>query len=588
MSEASVEKGRALPIVARGLRGEAGAWRSALGLSERASDRDVARMAARLAAAEVFATLEGSGEHPRDPRPTRVARSAPTGDSSLLGQLESEASSELASIEEAHTLILTLRAGSFRLRRAAVARLARLLARGKISSDRATQIEAEIGGLRDATLEFELRRALSTIRGTMSRKIFEEEADVFGRVVSDLERAIEAFWQGERATEPLTELSAEHRAMVLLRLRDTPEAVARQVAAVVEGDDGGVPVEARRALLESLRHCADRRIVPSLVAVLESGAPELALPAARVLGRMDDGRATSALRSAFHRTVPEAHRAVMAGALGIAGDSRGAELVRGIFRASADKKARLAALEALESLGSADDALRVADSFSSFEGPDLAQAVHVTGRIGDSRVLPALAALEARIPEQALRAEIGEARAAVLARLELRGELPSEHTVVDAPVAGAEMAEVMADKPPIVRQFVGFRHYLVGLVFMALKLRDRAIRRFKAAGEALGWWAIPHISIGAIYAKRGEYGQALVAYRRALEREPARVQANAITMRLLSRCFLRRAEQLIKEGRRDIAAGLVAEANKLDLRKAPGVIRFELMRLERALRRGDH
>jgi tetratricopeptide (TPR) repeat protein len=583
MSEIGVDKSAALRILAHGLRGEPGTFRSELGLSEKASDRDVARMTVRLASAEVLAALDVPARHTKDPRPPRVARSSRTGDASLLGRLEIDATAELAALEDPRTLMLTLRGGSLHLRRATVDRLTKIFAEGRISSEHVVQIESELASLRDGSLEYELRRALAAFRGTESRRVMDEESGTFDRVVSELSGAIAAFWQGERATEPVTELSAEHRAMLLLRLRDAPDAVARHISAVIEGDDGVASAETRRGLLESLRHCADRRIVPSLIAVVEAGGPEVALPAARVLGRMEDARATSALRSAFHRTVVESHRAVMAGALGFAGDPLGAEFVRSVFRASVDQKARLAALEALEALGSPDDALRVAEAFETFSPRDLVHAVYVTGRIGDSRVLSLLDDLETAVTEPAVRVELEEARKAILARLELRGELPASYAVVEVDIE----PEAIAQKPPIVRQFVGFRHYLVGMIFMALGLRDRAIGRFSAATEVLTWWAIPLISIGAIYAKQHDYGQALSAYRRALEREPGRVQANVITMRLLSRCFLRRAEQLTKEGRRDIAAGLVAEANRLDLRKAPAVIRFELARLERALKRGE-
>src|SRR5690606_30792994 len=226
--------------------------------------------------------LEVPPRSERDPRPPRVVRSSKSEDPSLLGRLEIGADEALDSLEETHTLVLTLRAGSLRLRRATVERLTRLLAEGRITSDRAMQIEAELAALRDGSLEYELRRALAAFRNTQSRRVMDEETETFERVVQSLGRAIEGFWQGERASEPVTELSAEHRAMLLLRLRDAPETVARHVGAVIEGDDGVVSVDARRGLLDSLRHCADRRLVPSLIAVVEAGAPEVALPAARV------------------------------------------------------------------------------------------------------------------------------------------------------------------------------------------------------------------------------------------------------------------------------------------------------------------
>jgi tetratricopeptide (TPR) repeat protein len=583
MTELARERRSALRILAQGLRGEPETWRSELGLSPDAADRDVARMAVRLASAEVLAALDLPARHARDPRPPRVTRCARTGDGSLLGRLELDASAELEALDDPRTLVLTLRAGSLHLRRATIHRLTKLVAEGRVSSDHVAMIESELSSLRDGALEHELRKALATFRGTESRRLVDEETATFDRVVAEIGRAIAAFWHGERTTEPVTDLPAEQRAMLLLRLRDAPDAIARHIGAVIEGDDGAVSTDSRRGIIDSLRHCADRRLVPSLIAVVEADGPELALPAARVLGRVDDARATSALRSAYHRTVIESHRAVMAGALGFAGDPLGADLVRSTFRSSADPKARGAALEALEALGGPDDALHVAESFSSFASADLAHAVYVVGRTGDSRVLPFLDALEKSTKEPVVRVEIEEARKTILARLELRGELPANYSVVEVAI----QPEVIARKPPIVRQFMGFRHYLVGVLYMTFGFRDRAIGRFLAAAEVLTWWAIPLISIGAIYAKEDDYGQALTAYRRALEREPARVQANSITMRLLSRCFLRRAEQLTKEGRRDIAAGLIAEANRLDLRKAPSVIRFEIARLERALRRGE-
>src|SRR5690606_16101081 len=52
MSEAVPEESSALRILARGLRGEAEGVRSLLGLPEKASDRDVSRVTARLASAE--------------------------------------------------------------------------------------------------------------------------------------------------------------------------------------------------------------------------------------------------------------------------------------------------------------------------------------------------------------------------------------------------------------------------------------------------------------------------------------------------------------------------------------------------------
>jgi hypothetical protein len=48
---------------------------------------------------------------------------------------------------------------------------------------------------------------------------------------------------------------------------------------------------------------------------------------------------------------------------------------------------------------------------------------------------------------------------------------------------------------------------------------------------------------------------------------------------------LHRAEQVEREGRDDVARGLVGEVLTLDLRRAPGTVRFELKRKHDVLRR---
>lgn len=73
-----------------------------------------------------------------------------------------------------------------------------------------------------------------------------------------------------------------------------------------------------------------------------------------------------------------------------------------------------------------------------------------------------------------------------------------------------------------------------------------------------------------------------------IQRSPARVESNPMIMRGLSRCFLRRAEELVADGKHEIARGLVDEALGLDLMRAPSMIRFELQRLAKSLERMAH
>ena len=53
---------------------------------------------------------------------------------------------------------------------------------------------------------------------------------------------------------------------------------------------------------------------------------------------------------------------------------------------------------------------------------------------------------------------------------------------------------------------------------------------------------------------------------------------------VLARVFLRRAEEVEKGGRVDIARGLVEEVLTLDLRRVPSELRFELTRRQEQLR----
>jgi hypothetical protein len=55
-------------------------------------------------------------------------------------------------------------------------------------------------------------------------------------------------------------------------------------------------------------------------------------------------------------------------------------------------------------------------------------------------------------------------------------------------------------------------------------------------------------------------------------------------MRALARSFLRRSEQVERDGRFAIARGLLDEVMALDLRRAPSSLRFEIGRRYEALR----
>jgi hypothetical protein len=92
------------------------------------------------------------------------------------------------------------------------------------------------------------------------------------------------------------------------------------------------------------------------------------------------------------------------------------------------------------------------------------------------------------------------------------------------------------------------------------------------------------IVAATMYAGRDEYAQALALYRRALELSRTRVERNPLIIVHVARCFLRRAEQVERDGRIAIARGLLHEVLTLDLRRVPSSLRFEIGRRHETLR----
>ena len=135
---------------------------------------------------------------------------------------------------------------------------------------------------------------------------------------------------------------------------------------------------------------------------------------------------------------------------------------------------------------------------------------------------------------------------------------------------------------------LGWRDYAAGHVWLVLRRHAWAVARFESAAARRTRWAPPLIGIGMSFARSGRYALALPAFRRALEVDRPRIERNPILVRAMAKSFLHRAEQVEREGRDDVARGLVGEVLALDLRRAPGTVRFELKRKHDVLRReGD-
>jgi hypothetical protein len=383
--------------------------------------------------------------------------------------------------------------------------------------------------------------------------------------------------------EPIHVLPGDERALLLLRICELPDLVVNHITAIIEGSDGAVPVESRIGLLASLRYATDRRLVPALVSVLEAERGELVARAARVLGGIEDARVHPALAERFERSFLLEERLALAAALGMHGDLRGLAEVRSSLEED-QPQLLLQALEAMESLGAPEHTDLVA---KFIEHPDVViatQAARAAGRIGDGRAIDELRERYNASSVPALRAAIEDALSAIAARMELRGE---EIATIDWSEVGNKPLPRKSSRERLPALTLGWRDYAMGRLWLLLGRSAWAVARFESAAARRAGWASPLIGIGMAFASREQYAMALPAFRQALEVDRPRIERNPILVRAMAKAFLHRAEQVEREGRDDVARGLVGEVLTLDLRRAPGTVRFELKRKHDILRREE-
>jgi len=557
--------------------------RAELRISPDAADRDVARSLVQILDAVEVASLDLAVERGHDRRRTEETAPVATADSSFLGRLGGGGDDGIGvdEVRDVGTLVAVLRAGHLRQRRAALQRLAEQLGKaGRVAPAAVKEAEAALEATRDVELAYERTLVHAKMPGAPGRAA-RAEADQWRRLVDRLLPRVRAFWDGEVREEPVAELPGEERALLLLRAPELPDEFISHLGAVIEGSAGNVGAEERLAVLSSLRHSADARLVASLVWTLEVGTPELAVEAARTLCRVDDPRVRSVLLAAYERSVVDPQRAVLAGALASTGDHRGLDYVKGLL-GSDDPATLLAALEAMETLGTAEDCERVT-SFLGDANPTLvAQTVRTLARMGDKRALPMLAELGRDATVSSLRAEVEDAISAIQARRVLLGE--DIHSTMAMP-----LPEPVADPPllriPALERFRAYYLYFVGRAWISIGGFRRGVARLEQAAAARADWTAPLLSIAMACTRRQRYAQALSVFRRAIDIGRRRVERNPVVLRALAQTFLERSEELEAEGRREVARGLVNEALSLDLRRAPSALRFELERRRRTLRR---
>lgn len=555
--------------------------REQLQLPEGAEDRELAYALINGLVEADLATLNQGRGKVHDPRSSLIPAPVASRDTSFLGRLRPDHDDVdgqgLADMADLTTLLSVLRAGSIFQRRAAARRIVERLGDRDVSAEQQKAIVRTLDQLRDVEVAFELRVCRARLPGSAGREAQRAQKQVL-ESASQVEAELVRYWEGESTPEPLMQLSGDWRAQLFLHARELSDSLMAHLCALIENGERRI----QRAMLSAARYAGDPRLVPSLVALLQRSDGEVLVDAARAISRVEDPRVWPALLAAYERSVVDTERIILGAALGRVGDHRAADYVRERLR-DEDEHVLMRAIEALRTLGAADDVDALLPFLRSDDPIVATKAAHTLGRISDGRALSELRRLQRDGSVGALRAAAEEAADQIDARLVLRGEEPPSMSLTE--VAEEIRAEAQNDgNDSLWTRLRAYRLYLSGRLWQLVGASRRALALFEAAATIRPNWALPLLVAGMSYAHRDEYAQALAAFRRALEAERGRVERNPLVMRALARCFLRRSEQVEQDGRTAIARGLLDEVMALDLRRAPSSLRFEIGRRYEALR----
>ncbi len=416
-------------------------------------------------------------------------------------------------------------------------------------------------------------------RSRRGRRDAREEHDALEALRARVESEVRTFWEEDRAVEPLGSLGAEELAVLALHARELPDVLASHVAAVLEGIGGPGVADERARMIASFRSAADPRLVPSLVTLASDRSADVAREAVRALGRVDDPRVAPALVRVLDRSPDPAARALAAGALGALGDARGLALLRRMID-TGDRQAQRSAVEGIAPLATMDDVDRLVALLGRGDTGLSLHVVRALGRIGDGRAVAPLRARAAASPAPALAAEIELALRSITAQMELRGEGTSP--APSAIATGKRDAIRVPERIGLGTRLSAGMDVLVGHLWLLVGAIDRALAAFETAALRQLGWAVTRRD----RARAGAPGPRLqaLAFRRALSSDRGYIEAQAYVVRSLARTFLRRAEEMEKTGRRDVALGLLEEVVALDLRRVEEPVRFEITRRAERLR----
>jgi tetratricopeptide (TPR) repeat protein len=549
--------------------------RRSLGLPEDCDDERFAQALVSLAASAALPAAHplSSSAPPRSSRvPVRAPRS-----SYMLRPAPQEAVPGLGvkDLSDLRTLLLILRAGGLFQRRAAVRRIGELLlGPTPLAAEPRRHALDALRSQRNYDLTYETSRVLASLPGGESRAARAEQR-VRQELAARLQLKVLEFWEGQHHREPLCELSAEERAMLLPHARELSDVTIRHVSALLEDTAGQVSETELRVILTSLEQAGDPRLFPALRTLFAAQPATLFEPCIQALASIEDARVPGLLAEGFERTARAADRLLLAAALGRYGDTRGLGYARSVLL-ERDSALLGTAIEALTELGGTDDVQRLLDLLDQSNPSLLRSTVIALGRIGDGRALLPLAELRARVQPSALRADIEDAESAIAARSELLGEATPGNESLALRWDTRRMVAIARTRDPALLRLRALLYHGLAVFCLVFGASGRANSLFEAAAALRAGWLSPVRSLALLHARRRDVASSLAAFRRALDIDRAALEADPHAISVLAMTFLRRAEWMEREGRLDIARSLVDEALSYDLRRASAQARLAL------------
>lgn len=552
--------------------------RNLVGLPAGADDERLALSLVRQAAQAVLPAAHAmSSSVP--PRPSRESSRPPrafaaTRVTRLAAQLGASGHA-VRGLDDLRTLTLIVGTGGLFQRRAAVARIGELLLGSEpMGTERRRQAIDMLRSRRQADLAYDIGTVLASLPGGEGRTARSEQRarlDLAARV----HQSVLAFWEGQHHDEPLGLLSAEQRAMLLPHARALSDVTIRHVSALLEHSAGSMGEPELRVLLTGLEHAGDARLLPALRSLFFDQPTSLFEPCVRALASIDDPRVAGLLGDAYERATRTTHRLLLAVGLGRFSDARGLEYARNVLREQ-DPVHLAAAVEVLSEVGGKDDVQRIVDLLEHPDPRVMHAAIRGLGRIGDARAQLPLAELRSRVQPSSRRADIEDAESAIGARAELLGEALSSGEALYTSRDTRRMIAIARARDPALLRLRARLFYGAALLCSLVGATRRATSLHEAAAALRPDWLSPVRHLALLHARRRDVAAALAAFRRALDINRAELEADSHAVSVMATTFLRRAESVERDGRVDIARGLVDEALSYDLRRASAEVRLAL------------